>query len=415
MVTAMVDIDPDRLRAAFDDYSAIGATDDDGLHRLTLSPDDQRVRDRFVSDLEDLGLSVRVDPVGNVFGRREGTDPDAAPVLVGSHLDSQPYGGRYDGQLGVLAALETLRALDDHDVETTRPVEIVNWTNEEGSRFKPALMGSGVYAGAHDLDTVLETTDDEGTTVVEALEEIGYRGDEPVGPTERPDSFLELHVEQGPFLEEHGNAVGVVDGILGMAWLEATITGESDHAGPSPMHTRSDALVAAADVVTAVRRLSTRLGDDVVTTVGELSVEPDSINVIPSEVTFTVDLRSYDDATVDEGVEAVEAELAAACEREGVDYSLEKIWQIPHTEFSPRVRDAVEDAARETGRSYERMVGGAGHDASYVNDVTDAGMIFVPSVDGKTHNEAEFTDGDDGVAGVEFFANATRRLAERDD
>lgn len=411
----MVDIDPDRLRAAFDDYSAIGATDNDGLHRLTLSPEDERVRDAFVSDLEDLDLSIRVDPVGNVFGRREGTTPSAAPVLIGSHLDSQPYGGHYDGQLGVLAALETLRALDDHGVETTRPIEIVNWTNEEGSRFKPALMGSGVYAGAHDLDTVLETTDDKGTTVAEALDEIGYRGDEPVGPTERPDSFLELHVEQGPFLEEHSNAVGIVDGIYGMAWLEATIIGESDHAGPTPMHTRSDALVAAADAITAVRRLSTRLGDDVVTTVGELSVEPDSVNVIPSEVTFTVDLRSYDNATVDKGIKAVDAELAAACEREGVDYSLEKLWQIPHTEFSPRVRDRIEGAARETGRSFERMVGGAGHDASYVNDVTDAGMIFVPSVDGKTHTEAEFTEWEDVVAGVEVFANATQRLAECED
>ncbi|WP_101297132.1 Zn-dependent hydrolase [Halegenticoccus soli] len=407
----MVRIDRERFRAAFERYSAIGATDNGGLHRLALSAADGEARDRFVADLESLGLSVRIDEVGNVFGRREGADPDAAPILVGSHLDSQPYGGRFDGQLGVLTALETLRSFEDANLVTERPIEIVNWTNEEGARFKPALMGSGAYVGTHDVDVVLETADADGTTVAEALSEIGYRGESPCGPTETPHAYLELHVEQGPVLEEREREIGVVEGILGMAWLEATVRGDADHAGPSPMHTRSDALVAAADVVTGVRRLAGRLADDAVTTVGEFRVEPNSVNVIPDRATFTVDLRSYDEDVVAAGVERVDAELAAACEREGTTYELDELWRIPHTEFSPWVCDAIEAAAEAVGRSSVRMIGGAGHDASYLADLTDAGLVFVPSVDGKTHNEREFTKWTDAVAGADAFAEAVRRLA----
>ncbi|XVH33118.1 Zn-dependent hydrolase (plasmid) [Haloferacaceae archaeon DSL9] len=404
-------IDTDRFRESFEQYASIGATERGGLHRLALSEADRRVRETFVSDLEELGLSVRIDELGNIFGRRSGTD-DAAPVLIGSHLDSQPKGGQFDGQLGVLSALETLRAFEANGVETKRPIEIVNWTNEEGARFKPALMGSGTFAGTHDLDTVLAETDSEGTTVAEALDEIGYRGADPVGPSETPHAALELHVEQGPVLEESDRQIGVVEGVLGMSWLEATIYGDSDHAGPSPMHTRSDALVATADVVTAVRRLANRLGDDVVTTVGELSIEPNSVNVIPAESRFTVDVRSYDDETVLRGVERVEQEIQAACEREGTEYDLAELWRIPHTEFAPVVADAVEAAAIESDHSSMRMISGAGHDASYLAELTDTGMIFVPSVDGQTHNEREWTEWDDAVAGAEVFARTTRRLAE---
>lgn len=408
----MVSIDEDRFRDTFETYSEIGRTENDGLHRLTLSEADKQVRDQFVEDLEKLDLDIRIDEVGNIFGRREGTDPDAEPVLIGSHLDSQPYGGRFDGQLGVLSALETLRAFEDEGVEHRRPVEIVNWTNEEGSRFKPALMGSGTFVGEFDVDETLSQTDSDGTSVKEALEEIGYRGDAPCEPREPIHSYLELHIEQGPILEEKDRSVAVVEGIYGMAWLEATITGESDHAGPSPMHSRSDALVAATDVVQGIRRLSNRLSDDVVTTVGELDVSPGSINVIPSEVTFTVDVRSYNDEVVAELVDRVDTELAAACEREGTEYELEKLWHIPHTEFAQSIREAGVEAAETMDISYQTMVGGAGHDANYLADITDAGMLFVPSVDGKTHNEAEYTEWPDAVDGAKAFAEATRRLAE---
>lgn len=407
----MVTIDTSRFRETFETYSEIGQTDNDGLHRLTLSESDGDVRDQFVSDLEALGLEVRVDEVGNIFGRREGTDPDAAPVLIGSHLDSQPSGGRFDGQLGVLSALETLRTFADNNVEHRRPIEIVNWTNEEGSRFKPALMGSGTFVGEFSVEETLAQTDAAGTTVQEALESIGYNGSEPCEPREPIHSYLELHIEQGPVLEERDLAVGIVEGIYGMAWLEATITGDSDHAGPSPMHSRRDALVAASDVVQGVRRLSNRLTDDVVTTVGELEVSPGSINVIPSEARLTIDVRSYDDDVVAELIELVETEIETACAREGTKYGLEKLWQIPHTEFAESVRSASLEAVDTTGVSAQTMIGGAGHDANYLNNITDSGMLFVPSVDGKTHNEAEYTEWDDAVAGAKAFAATTHRLA----
>jgi len=325
----MVTIDADRFEKTFRRYSQIGRTDDDGLHRLTLTETDRNVRDLFVEDLESLGLDIRIDEIGNIFGRRPGTDPDAAPVLIGSHLDSQPYGGRFDGQLGVLSALETLRTFEDAGVDHRRPIEIVNWTNEEGSRFKPALMGSGTFIGEFDVTDTLKHTDADGVTVAEALEQIGYNGEEPCEPREPYDSYLELHIEQGPKLEEAGLAVGAVEGVFGMAWLEATIHGDADHSGPSPMHSRRDALVAASDIVTAVRRLSNRVADDVVTTVGELEVSPGSINVVPAEARLTIDVRSYDDDAVAELVDRVEREIEAACNRENVSYDLEEIWRIP--------------------------------------------------------------------------------------
>jgi N-carbamoyl-L-amino-acid hydrolase len=411
----MVTIDAKRLEETFRRYSQIGRTDADGLHRLTLTETDQEVRDLFVEDLKSLNLDIRIDEIGNIFGRKEGTDPNAEPVLIGSHLDSQPYGGRFDGQLGVLSGLETLRTFEDAGIEHRRPIEIVNWTNEEGSRFKPALMGSGTFIGEFDVTETLQHTDSNGVTVAEALEQIGYHGNESCEPREPYDSYLELHIEQGPKLEEADLSVGAVKGVFGMAWLELTIHGDADHAGPSPMHSRRDALVAASDVVSAVRRLSNRVAADVVTTVGELEISPGSINVVPAEARLTIDVRSYDDDTVAELVNRVEREVTAACDREDVTYDLDEIWRIPHTEFSPRVTQTVLDAAETVEADHQAMVSGAGHDATYLNETTDAAMIFVPSVDGKTHNEAEYTEWEDAVAGAQTFAEATKQLASRPD
>lgn len=408
----MVTIDTDRFEESFQTYSEIGRTENDGLHRLTLSSTDKEARDQFVDDLEELGLDVRIDELGNIFGRREGTDPDASPVLIGSHLDSQPYGGRFDGQLGVLTALETLRAFESEGVEHQRPVEIVNWTNEEGSRFKPATMGSGTFVGEFEAEEILSRTDADGTTVEKALEEIGYRGSEPCEPPQEYHAFLELHVEQGPKLEDAGLSVGVVEGVFGLSWSEATIDGEADHAGPSPMYSRNDALVAAADSVAAIRRLSNRQSDDLVTTVGEIEVAPDSINVIPSEARFTIDARSYDDDAVAETVSNIKREIENACEREGAEYEFEEIWRLPHTEFSSNVVETALDAAREIDASHQRMVSGAAHDAVYMNEITEAAMLFVPSVDGKTHNEDEYTEWTDAVEGARVYAETTERLAE---
>jgi N-carbamoyl-L-amino-acid hydrolase len=405
-----VDTDSERFKKSFETYSAIGATDNEGLNRLTLTDADKEVRDTFRADLEAMGLDVRVDRIGNMFARREGTDPDAAPVLIGSHLDSQPFGGRYDGQLGVLCALETLRAFEDAGIETDRPVEIVNWTNEEGSRFEHAMLGSAVWAGVTDLSEALELTDSEGKTVREELERIGYDGDEPCKAGDI-HSYLELHIEQGPYLEQRDLSVGIVEGTYGMAWLEATITGEADHAGPTPMHRRSDAMGAAADAISGIHGLPNRLSPDAVATVGRMDVSPGSINAIPSEVTYTVDVRSYDDGVVDEAVSKVKSEIEAACGRWGTEFELEELWRISHTEFSKTVRNAALAGVETAGVSYQEMIGGAGHDANYVNRVTDSGMLFVPSVDGETHTEAEYTEWEDAVAGAKTYAATVEELA----
>ena len=407
----MITIDERRFRESFEAYSEIGATKNGGLHRLTLSDADAEARDAFVADLESLGLDVRVDRIGNVFGRRPGADPDAVPVLIGSHLDSQPFGGRFDGQLGVLTALETLRTLEDEGIQTRRPIEIVNWTNEEGSRFPHAMLGSAVFAGETDLQTALDLTDADGVRLGDELDHIGYAGDHPAEPFDI-HAHLELHVEQGPRLEEAGSSVGVVEGVFGMAWLRATVHGETDHAGPTPMHARRDALAAAADVVSEVRALPTRLATDAVTTVGEFRVEPSSVNVIPDLAEFTVDVRSYDDQVVEAATERVADELDAACNRHGTTYDLAEDWRIPHTEFDPGVQEAAASAAEEVGVAYERLVSGAGHDAKYVSDIAPTAMLFVPSVDGVTHNENEFTEWSDCVAGANVYTNAVRSLAE---
>jgi N-carbamoyl-L-amino-acid hydrolase len=412
---ATVAVDAARFEESVETYSAIGETDDGGLHRLALSAADREARDRFVSDLEALGLDVRIDEVGNVFGRRPGRDPDAAPVLIGSHLDSQPYGGRFDGQLGVLTALETVRALADAGIETDRPIEIVNWTNEEGSRFQPSMMGSGAWAGVHDVEETLATTDRDGVSVADALAEIGYDGDAPCEPPATGVAAnLELHVEQGPTLDDAGLPVGVVDGVFGLAWRRVTIDGEADHAGPTPMHTRHDALAAAADAVSEINRLPGRIGPDVVATVGEMSVVPDSVNVIPSRATFTVDVRSYDDDAIEAALAAVRSELDAACERHGVSYEVEPINRTHPLAFSETVRDAADRAVDATGVPATHLLSGAGHDAQHLAAITDSGMLFVPSVDGRTHVESEFTEWADCVAGARVYANTALALARTD-
>lgn len=407
-----VAIDADRFRERFESYSEFGATDDDGLHRLALSGADREARDRFVADIQAAGLDVRVDELGNVFGRYPGRNPDAAPVLVGSHLDSQPYGGRYDGQLGVLTALEAVQTIAESDVEPDRPLEVVNWTNEEGTRFQPSMMGSSGYVGFEDVDYLLAATDRDGAVVADELERIGYDGDEPCEPPEAGvHSYLELHVEQGPTLDDRDLPVAVVDGVYGMSWLRVTVEGQADHAGPTPMHARQDALAAATDAISEINRLPGRLSEDAVATVGEVSVEPNSINVIPARATFTVDLRSYDDDVVDRGVQRIEAEVAAACERHGVEAAVDHVSRHHSMAFSDRVSAAADRAIEATGVEATHLVSGAGHDAQHLQTLTDAGMLFVPSVDGRTHSEAEFTEWADCVAGARVFANATLELA----
>ncbi len=402
-------IEEQRFRESFEQYSAIGVTEEGGLHRLALSDEDRAAREQFVRDLEDADLRVRVDEVGNIFGRRPGRG-SGDPVLVGSHLDSQPYGGRYDGQLGVLTALETIRSLNDQHIETDRPVEIVNWTNEEGSRFQPAMLGSGTFAGNYTVDEALRTRDAKGITLEEALEETGFKGTTPCEPHPL-HSHLELHVEQGTKLDSRDLPIGVVEGVFGLAWLRITIHGQANHSGPTPMHHRRDALAAAADAINRIEALPGRLSPDAVATVGELQVEPNSINVIPGRVSFTVDLRSYDEQTIRRGIEEIEREARAAGRRRDAKVEWEELARVEPVEFSPDVPSVVEQACDRNSLPYMHLVSGAVHDAQSIHALTDTGMVFVPSVDGITHSEDEFTEWEDCVHGARVFASAVLQLS----
>jgi N-carbamoyl-L-amino-acid hydrolase len=409
----MLTCERERLVETMREQAAIGGTDQGGLHRLALSDADGRVRDWFVEQLEAAGLSVRIDEFGNVFGRREGTAPDASPVLLGSHLDSQPYGGIYDGALGVVAALEFVRRLNDEGLETARPVEVVNWTNEEGSRFQPVMQGSGVWAGELDRDEEYARTDADGTTVEEALERIGYRGSVPAEPRTDYDSYLELHIEQGPVLERRASDVGVVTGFVGLSWGAITFRGDSNHTGTTPMHARQDALVAAADVVTGVRRIAGTVGEDTVGSVGHVECTPNSINAIPGAVTVTWGFRDPDDSVVAAARERVLAEAAAAADREGVDWEFEDRAQSESVRFPDRIVSTVQRAADELGLESERLFGGAVHDAAHVATVCDAGMVFAVSEDGKSHTESEHTSWDDCEAAADTYLAAAYDLATR--
>lgn len=399
-----------RFIETMQEQAAIGATENGGLHRLALSDEDKQVRDWLVDQMEAEDLSVRVDAFGNMFGRRDGIS-DTAPVLVGSHLDSQPYGGIYDGALGVVSALEFIRELNDEDIKTERPIEIVNWTNEEGSRFQPTLQGSGVWAGVRDLNDEYAKTDSDGTTVEAELERIGYKGTYPAEPSEEYDSYLELHVEQGPYLDDAGDDVGIVTGIVGLRWGAITYRGEANHSGATPMHRRSDALVAANDVMTQVRRIPTNLGQQTVGTVGAVDVHPNSINVIPGEVTFTYGFRDPSRDVLDNAHERLLFEAETAAKREGVTWNWEQRATADPVHFNDRCINAVERAAADLGYDSKRIFSGGVHDATHANEVCDTGMVFAVSEEGKSHTEEEYTNWDGCYNAANTLATAAFSLA----
>lgn len=407
-----IQLDYDRLVETMEDQASIGGTENGGLHRLTLSNADQEVRDWFAEQMEAENLDVRIDAFGNMFGRRAGLNSDAEPVLIGSHLDSQPYGGIYDGALGVVAALETIRTLNDRGIDTKRPIEIVNWTNEEGSRYQPTMQGSGVWAGELDIEDQYDTTDNEGKRFEDELERIGYKGEHPAKPKEDYNSYLELHIEQGPRLEEANAEVGIVTDMVGITWGRVTFRGQANHSGTTPMQLRNDALVGAADVITAIRRLSGTLGERTVGTTGSLSVEPDSINVIPKQVEFTWDIRDPDDETIITAVERVIAEAEAAAKREELEFDCEELTRIQSVNFADRCVTAVENAVDLLGYDGLHLISGAVHDASHVASVCDASMVFAVSEGGKSHTEEEYTSWEDCYAAAASLGNAAVKIAE---
>jgi beta-ureidopropionase / N-carbamoyl-L-amino-acid hydrolase len=407
-----VTIDNQRYRERFEKFSEIGATDREGVNRPSLSNENKEARDTIVEWFRDAGLSVTIDEVGNIFGRREGSDADLDPVLFGSHIDSQYNGGRYDGVIGVLGALEIIEALNDANITTGRPLEVVAWSNEEGVRFQPDMLGSGVFCDIFDVEYAYSREDKNGKTFGEELERIDYKGDTPSEP--RPlHCYFELHVEQGPFLEQEDLPVAAVEGVFGFSWMNVTFEGQANHAGPTPMDMRHDAMVATSDVVQAVRRITATEGTDLVGTVGSVDVWPNSINVIPETVEFTIDFRSYDDEVVETAVQRIQQEIELAAEREGLKYEFEEIMRIDADPFDQGCIDTVVESIEELGCDYTRLVSGAGHDANYLNKICPTSMIFVPSVDGISHRESEYTEWEDIQVGTEVLLEAVQKQASK--
>jgi N-carbamoyl-L-amino-acid hydrolase len=370
-------IDGERLWASIMETARIGATPKGGICRLTLTDLDRQVRDWFRAACIDAGCSVTIDAMGNMFARRPGRDPALKPIAIGSHLDTQPTGGKYDGIIGVLAGLEVLRTLNDRGYETNAPIEVINWTNEEGSRFAPAMLSSGVFAGAFDTDYAYARQDREGKRFGDELERIGYKGDTPCGGHALGAHF-ELHIEQGPILEAEARTIGVVTGVQGMRWYEVNVTGAESHAGSTPMRLRRDALQGAARMIGAVNQLGWSYAPDAVATVGLIESRPNSRNVVPGSVFFTIDLRHPNDqilAQMETDAEQALRNIATATE---LELAIECVWDSPAVRFDAACVDAVRRAAEAAGYPSRDIVSGAGHDSAYVARVAPTTMIFVP-------------------------------------
>jgi beta-ureidopropionase / N-carbamoyl-L-amino-acid hydrolase len=400
-----IKINPARLWRDILESGKIGATEKGGLCRLALTDEDRRVREWFVEACEAEGCEVRVDELGNIFARRAGRRSGLHPIAIGSHLDSQPTGGKFDGVLGVLAGLEVVRTLNEHAIETEHPIEVIDWTNEEGARFAPAMLGSGAFAGVLDREAILSSRDREGGVFREELERIGFRGDDRCG--DHPlDAYFELHIEQGPILEAEKKLIGVVGGAQGMRWYDLTLEGRASHAGTTPMALRADALVAAAEIIVAANRLAGEIGEGALSTTGVIDAYPNSRNVVPSRVFMTIDVRH----TASEGLARMEASLqgivAETCAKRRVSHALDRLWDSPPVRFDADCIDAVRASAVRGGHSFREITSGAGHDAVYVSRVAPTAMIFIPCKDGISHNEIESATPEHVGAGASVLLDA---------
>jgi N-carbamoyl-L-amino-acid hydrolase len=399
-----------RLQSTLEQMAEIGATPGGGVQRLTLSDEDQKARDLFVKWLKELDLQITIDEMGNIFGRRPGKNNDLAPVLSGSHIDSQPKGGRFDGILGVMGALEVMRTLHENKIKTERPFVIVDWTNEEGSRFAPAMVASGVWAGALKRDWVYDRTDISGKRFEDELIRIGYKGT--VACKKFPvHCYYEYHIEQGPILEREGKKIGAPKGILCLHWYDVYLEGEANQVGPTPMEGRHDALCAAAEMILKVNALPDRMGGNLVATVGEIQNYPNSRNIIPDRVHFTVDIRSWDDNHALKAWELVRKDFEDIAARRGCPIKIEETWRVEHSPFDEKLVQRILKVADNLGYSRLHMVSGAGHDASYMNQVCPTAMIFVPSIGGRSHVEVENTTWEDCEAGANVLLQVVLQSA----
>jgi N-carbamoyl-L-amino-acid hydrolase len=408
----LLSVDGRRLWDSLMEMAQIGATPKGGVCRLALTDLDRQGRDLFVRWAREAGCTISVDQMGNVYARRAGRDDTLTPVITGSHADSQPTGGKFDGIYGVLGGLEVIRTLNDHGIATDRPIEVVIWTNEEGSRFAPAMVSSGVFAGVFSLEYGLSRADVDGKTMGEELQRIGYAGDQPVG---KPiHAAFELHIEQGPILEAEGKTIGVVTHAQGQRWYEVVFTGQESHAGPTPMPRRKDALVAAARVIDAVNRIGHAHAPFACATVGMLQVHPNSRNVIPGRVFFTIDIRHPEDAVLAQMDAEVRAAIADIATGTRVEVTrLEQIFYYKPVTFDADCVASVRAATQRFGYSHRDMVSGAGHDACYLAQVAPTSMVFVPCVDGISHNEIEDATPEWIEAGANVLLHAMLGRASR--
>jgi beta-ureidopropionase / N-carbamoyl-L-amino-acid hydrolase len=405
-----VKVQIERLLADLMTLAEVGDTGDGGNCRLALTDEDAGGRELVVGWMRDLGLSVRVDRIGNVVATRPGLDPSLSPVMTGSHIDTVRTGGRYDGTLGVLAGLEVVRALDDAGIRTRRPVAVAFFTDEEGSRFAPDMLGSLVYVGGMPLEDALDIVAIDGAVLGEELERIGWAGDAAV-PGPAPHAYVEIHIEQGPVLEEQGITIGAVTGVQGISWQELVVTGQANHAGTTPMRLRHDAGFVAGSVVAFVRHLASDLGGHQVGTVGRLSLHPDLVNVLAARAVLTVDLRNTDASALASAESRLRAHVDDLASAEGVTVAWRRLAQFDPVAFDPAVIDLVESTATRLGHSVLRLPSGAGHDAQMLARVCPTGMVFVPSHAGISHNPAEYTAPDDLAAGTQVLAEVLLELA----
>ncbi|WP_020393516.1 Zn-dependent hydrolase [Thiolinea disciformis] len=398
-------VNGERLWDSLMELAQIGATPKGGVCRLTLTDLDKQGRDLVLKWAQEAGMTITIDKIGNGFMRRAGRNNALPPVVTGSHIDTQPTGGKFDGNYGVLAGLEVVRTLNDYKIETEAPIEVAFWTNEEGSRFVPVMMGSGVFAKAFTLEHAYAAKDTEGKTVQGELERIGYigeqePGDHPIG------TYFETHIEQGPVLEDNDKTIGVVQAVLGIRWFDCTVVGMEAHAGPTPMHLRKDAMQGAAEIMQEIVTCALRHAPHGRGTVGMVHVHPNSRNVIPGTVKFSIDLRNHTDELVDQMADEVKAFAAAVAERRGLEIKIEMVSSYPAQPFHPDCVNAVAKAAEKLGYSNMPAVSGAGHDAVYMARLAPSGMIFIPCKDGISHNEIEDAKPEHITAGCNVLLHA---------
>ncbi|KXH87025.1 Zn-dependent hydrolase [Sporosarcina sp. HYO08] len=413
METKLKNIHIERLKDRFQQMASIGRTESGGVTRLALSPEDREARELLVHWMQKIGLATRYDDVGNIYGRLEGREKNADAVLIGSHIDTVPNGGQFDGTLGVLAALEVVQSIKEQQKELKHPVEIVSFTNEEGARFTPQMLGSGVVANEFTREYVYERKDMKGLSFYDQLKKIGFVGSE-ANRLKNGKAFLEFHIEQGPVLEAENLPVGVVEGIAGFAWMEVIINGQSNHSGTTPMHLRQDPLVAAAAIIKELHDFAKNKKDGTVITTGRIQAFPNIINAIPSQTIFSIDVRHAERKSLESTIAEIKKIVEQHAGEVKMDMTTEEIWTKHPVSFSPKVISVIEQICKQQQTPFKRMISGAGHDAMYMNAITDTAMIFVPSVAGKSHCKEEETSWDDIEKGMNILYDTVCKLANGD-